>query len=77
MGEAHASTKFFCRKFNSEQLLVEAFFDTNYKVYSVQVQSEPTFLFPCIKIFQKWQSVETLSFTLRGDRDIRPLRSWP
>ncbi len=61
----------FCMKFNFEQLLFKAFFDATHIFGSVEPQTGPTFLFSCIIILQKWESFQTRSSTLRGDRHTR------
>ncbi len=63
----------FCGKFNSEQLLFEAFFDIIRVVWSIQLLSEPTFPFDYIIRYQKWKYSESPSSTAGGDRDTRPL----
>ncbi len=63
----------FCMKFSAEQLLFESFFDTIGIFCSVH-QSESTFQFQYIIIYQKWQSLEHPSSIPAGGRGMRPLR---
>ncbi len=63
----------FCSKFNMEKHLFEPFFDAMRIFGSVEPQSESTFPFFYITIFQRWVYFEPPSSTLGGDRHMR---SW-
>ncbi len=63
----------FCTKFNSKQHLYESFFDAMCIFGSVEPQSEFTFPFIYIVIFQRWVYFEPPSSTLRGDRHMHSL----
>ncbi len=59
----------FCMKFNFEQLLFKAFFDAKRIFGIVEPQTESTFLFLYIIIFQRWESFEPPNSTRGGGRD--------
>ncbi len=70
-GDRHMRSRtFFVRKFNFEQLLFKAFFDLTRIFGSVKHQTGPTFPFLYIIIFQRGESFEPPSSTLRGEIDI-------
>ncbi len=61
----------FCMKFNFKQLLSEAFFDAMRIFGSVEPQTVSTFPFLYIIIFQRGESFDLPSYTLRrGEIDI-------
>ncbi len=61
----------FCTKFNSEQLLFEAFFDVMRIFGSFEPQSESNFLFLYIIRFQIYWSLEPPTSTHGGERHMR------
>ncbi len=65
--------KIFCRKFKSQQLLFEAFFNIIGIFSSTDSLSESTFPFQYIVIFETWQSLEPDSSIPRGDKRVRRL----
>ncbi len=54
-------------EFNAEQLLFEAFSHIMHIFRSIEPQTESTFPFLYIKIFQTWESFEPPSSILGGD----------
>ncbi len=74
-GETEIGVRFvFCGKFNSEQLLFEAFFNIICIICCVQPQSESTSSFQYVVRYEQWKSLESPSSTPGGDRDMRSLR---
>ncbi len=74
LGEIDMCTnRVFYRKFNSQRLLLEAFFDITDIFGSAGPLSESTFLFQYITIFETWQSWEPLA-PLQGEIDIHYFR---
>ncbi len=72
-GDEHVCSLSFGRKFNSQQLLSEMFFDIIGILHSIEVESECTFPFQYIIIFPKYQSSEYPRYTAGAGRHMRPL----
>ncbi len=63
-------SRMFCTKFNFEQLLSKAFLDAMRIFCTVESQTVSTFPFLHFIIFQRGESFEPPSSTLKGDRHI-------
>ncbi len=69
----HVRPLTFCKKFNSQQLLFEQFFDIIGNFGSLHPKNESIFLFQCNIIFETYQYIEPPSSTPGGGRAVRPM----